>query len=129
MIDFNSMWCRRIAFIVWSYLHFLGYCFLRILLHMVLSNRKHFLNRCIWYIDGSLRSTKTPGPSGLGSYGNEGVLHTCQIFQGRNSSAGAVYCHTKGGGVLPLCWGDAVSIFYPLTPGCDKKSKIDSLRQ
>ena len=41
--------------------------------YVFLSN--NFLNISIWLIDKILTGTTTPGQSGLGSNGNEGVLH------------------------------------------------------
>ena len=54
----------RIVFILWSYLHILGNCFLRTFLHTALTNKKQFLNRSIWAIDGTLIATSTPSQSG-----------------------------------------------------------------
>ena len=39
-----------------------------------------WLNSSIWPTDGNLTSITNPGQSGLGSNGNEGILHILQSF-------------------------------------------------
>ncbi len=66
-------------------------------------------------IDSTLSGATTPGQSGPGSDGNEGVLCIPQSssFTGTSPSDGLVSCpgHFLEGGVLPLCI-DAVGVFY-----------------
>ena len=72
----------------------------------------------IWTIDRTLSGTTTPGQSGPGIDGNEGVLHIPQnsSIAGTSSSDCLV---TYPGGVLPLCW-EAVGVFY-------SPSRLDNL--
>ena len=66
-----------------------------------------------WPIDRTLSGATTPGQSGLGSEGNEGVLHIPQISKaGASPSDGLMsYPGHSLGGVLSLC-RDAVNVFY-----------------
>ena len=62
----------------------------------------------------ALSGATTPGQSGPGSDGNEGVLHIPQIFSTAGTSPSDCLVSYPGhllGGVLPLCSG-AVSVFY-----------------
>ena len=69
----------------------------------------------IWPIDRTLSGATTPGQSGPGSDGNEGLLHIPQSssITGTSPSDCLVISKTlvEGGGVLPFCRG-AVSVFY-----------------
>ena len=38
------------------------------------------INNSIWFVDGNLTGTTSPGQSRPGSNGNEGVLHISQSF-------------------------------------------------
>ena len=61
----------------------------------------------IWLIDRSLSGATTPGQSGPGSIGYEGVLHTPQKLQHYRSLTIRLFnviSRTLVGGVLPLCW-------------------------
>ena len=44
----------------------------------VQSNKKYFLSRSIWSIDGTLTGIAIPGQSGHGSDSHEKLLHTTQ---------------------------------------------------
>ena len=64
----------------------------------------------IWPIDRTLSGATTPGESGPGSYGNEGVLPSSRT--GASQSDGLVsYPGHSLAGVLPLCI-DAVGVSY-----------------
>ena len=62
----------------------------------------------IWPTDRNLSGATIPGQSGLGSNGNEEVLH---ILQSYNTWAWPLDCLVSGQGVLPLS-RDAVGVFY-----------------
>ena len=49
-----------------------------------------WLNSSIWLSDRALTGTTTPGQSGLGSNGNEVLLHITQSLKTGASSADAV---------------------------------------
>ena len=73
---------KRIAFIMYSYLHFWGSCFFRGFFFAHGSIKYELLgNRPIWLIDGILTGTMTSGQSWPGCNSNEGVLHN---FKGRS---------------------------------------------
>ena len=72
----------------------------------------------IWPIDRTLSSPTTPGPSGLGSDGNEWVLHIPQsssITEGLPSDGLMSYPERSSGGEVLLLYRDAVSVFYSLS--------------
>ena len=66
----------------------------------------------IWPIDMTLSGATTPGQSGLGSDGNEGVLHIPQrsSITGTSSSDCHIQGHLLGVGVLLLC-REAVPVY------------------
>ena len=71
-------------------------------------------NSSIWYMDGTLTFTSTPGQSGLESNGNKEVLYILQSYWTGATPSNALVSylgHPLGKGVLLLC-RDAVSIFY-----------------
>ena len=75
----------------------------------------HFFS--IWPIDGSISVATTPGQSGSGNHGKEGVLHIPQsssITVTSPSDCLMSYPGHTSGAVLPLC-RDAVSLFYTLS--------------
>ena len=68
-------------------------------------------------IDRALSGATTPGQSGPGSDGNEGVLRIPQSSSTAGTSPSDCLVSYPGhsfGGVLPLCRG-AVSVFYSLS--------------
>ena len=72
----------RIAFIVLSYLHFVVVVFKRFFFYQPsLLNMNIFLNRSILPIDGTLTGITTPGQSGPGNNGNEGILLTDRALE------------------------------------------------
>ena len=70
-------------------------------------------NNYIWSIDRILSGVTSPGHSGPGSDGNEGLLYIAQIS--RITGASSLDCLVSylvgRGAVLPFC-KDAVGIFY-----------------
>ena len=66
----------------------------------------------IWPIDRTQSGATTPGQSGPGINGNEGVLHIPQSSNITETSLSD--CLVGGGGSYPLC-RDAVGVFY--SPG------------
>ena len=78
------------------------------------SNRVEMWSRSIWPIDRTLSGATTPGQSGPGSDGNEGVLSIPQsssITEALPSDCLVSYPgHYLGAGVLPLC-RDAIGVF------------------
>ena len=68
----------------------------------------------IWSIDRILSDATTPGQSGPGSNGNEGVLRIAQISSITGTSPSVCLVSYPGhslGGVLPPC-REAVGVFY-----------------
>ena len=68
----------------------------------------------ILLIDRTLTGATSPGQSGPGSDGNEGVLHITQsssIIGTSPSDCSVSYPGQSWEGVLPLC-GEAVGVFY-----------------
>ena len=90
-----------------------------------------------WPIDRTLSGATTPGQSGLGSGGNEGVLHIPQspcITGTPLSDCSVSYPgNSLGWGVLPLC-REAVVVFYSpsrldkLFPGFPLFSSMDKIQ-
>ena len=74
-------------------------------------------NSSIWPIDRTLSSAITPGQSGPGSGGNEGVLHLLQsscITGALPSDCLVSYPgHSFGGGGLPLCREADLAFYNP----------------
>ena len=67
-------------------------------------------NSSSWSIDRTLSSATTPGQSGPGSDGNEGILHI-QLDWNFTIRLFSVIFRIIVGGVLPFC-RDAVGVFY-----------------
>ena len=66
----------------------------------------------IWLIDRTLSAATTPGQSGPGSNGNEGVFHIPQSSRNIGTSSSDCIQDTRWGSwVLPHC-KDAVGVFY-----------------
>ena len=86
----------------------------------------------IWPIDRALSGATTPSQSGLGSDGNEGVLHIPQSFSITGTSPSDCLVSYPGHslvGVLTLCRG-AVGVFYsPSRLGFDKYNNDNTLTE
>ena len=78
------------------------------------SSIKRWLNISIWLFDGTLTGTTTPGQSGPGSNGHEGVLHIPQNFMTGATPIRCILVPYQGQTlvrVLPLC-RNTVGVFY-----------------
>ena len=78
--------CNSISFIC-TQLNGAKYCYVALTIQFNISN---FAHSSIWSINRTLLGTTTPGQSGSGSNGNEGVLQIPQSFRIGTSSDGLV---------------------------------------
>ena len=81
---------------------------------------RKLLNRSIWPIDVTQIGTTTPGQSGPGNNGYEGVLYIPQnsLLELDHQMQFSVISRTLVRGILLLC-KDAIGIFYsPIRLGC-----------
>ena len=70
--------CQVLSFIIHTQLTDFKFCYLTLIILILIKIPNEILNRSIWSIDGTLTGTITLGQNGPKSNGNNEVLHSLQ---------------------------------------------------